>query len=251
MEPTEIADAVPPADAASSTPTDSPAAPAAPVAIFKKRGAKGKINLRKRAATPPPAPSDSDDDDDDDDGSEYSSQDEAGHRVKRRRKNKTVAAGLVSASTRDAAGARPAADLGATVFSADRAVPITSSNDATKQSNWYDEGQGNEVVRSAKSRQPAKISDAAAGDGNYRGLANKTTFIQKNPDAPQSKFAAVGPIKAPTNIRTITVTDYAPDVCKDYKKTGLDPECMVHCCYSRDECHEAAEDIEEHVSSTK
>ena len=28
-------------------------------------------------------------------------------------------------------------------------------------------------------------------------------------------------IKAPTNIRTITVTDFAPDVCKDYKTTGF------------------------------
>jgi RING finger protein 113A len=28
-------------------------------------------------------------------------------------------------------------------------------------------------------------------------------------------------VKAPTNIRTITVTDFAPDVCKDYKQTGF------------------------------
>ena len=28
-------------------------------------------------------------------------------------------------------------------------------------------------------------------------------------------------MKAPTNIRTITVTDFAPDVCKDYKQTGF------------------------------
>jgi len=30
----------------------------------------------------------------------------------------------------------------------------------------------------------------------------------------------VGPVKASTNVRTITVTDFAPDVCKDYKQTG-------------------------------
>lgn len=28
-------------------------------------------------------------------------------------------------------------------------------------------------------------------------------------------------MKAPSNIRTITITDYAPDVCKDYKQTGF------------------------------
>lgn len=37
-------------------------------------------------------------------------------------------------------------------------------------------------------------------------------------DTPKKSF---GPIKAPTNVRTITVTDFAPDVCKDYKQTGF------------------------------
>jgi RING finger protein 113A len=55
-------------------------------------------------------------------------------------------------------------------------------------------------------------------DGTYKGLANQTSYIQRNPDAPSR---AVGPIKAPTNIRTITITDMAPDVCKDYKQTGF------------------------------
>jgi len=31
----------------------------------------------------------------------------------------------------------------------------------------------------------------------------------------------MGPVKGPSNIRTITVTDFAPDVCKDYKQTGF------------------------------
>ena len=30
----------------------------------------------------------------------------------------------------------------------------------------------------------------------------------------------IGPIKASTNVRTTTFTDFAPDVCKDYKTTG-------------------------------
>jgi len=55
-------------------------------------------------------------------------------------------------------------------------------------------------------------------DGSYKGLANQTSFIQKNPDAPTR---SVGPIKAPTNIRTTTTTDFAPDVCKDFKQTGF------------------------------
>lgn len=176
----------------------------APVALFKKRGPKGKANIRKRPATPPPANSDSD--------SDYtSSEDESGQRVKRRKKNAAVTVSSKDAST-------VAEDLNATVFKANRDLPISSSNDATKQSNWYDDGTKDDL--SAKnllgsSKSTAKPSQA---DGTYKGLANQTSFIQKNPDAPKK---TVGPIKAPTNIRTITVTDFAPDVCKDYKKTGM------------------------------
>lgn len=173
-----------------------------PVAVFKKRGAKGKANLRKRPATPPPAASDSD--------SDYtSSEDEAGQRVKRRKKN-----AVVTASSKSAPAAAPQKELTATAFTADRAVPISSANDATKQSNWYDENAKDAL--SAKNLLGS--SKNAPADGTYKGLANKTTFIDRNPDAPNR---SVGPMKAPTNIRTVTVMDFAPDVCKDYKKTGF------------------------------
>lgn len=179
--------------------------PVAPVAIFKKRGAKGKANLRKRAATPPPANSDSD--------SDYSSsEDDSGRRIKRRKKN----TGTVIVSSKNNAG--PEKDLSATVFSADRNVPITDSNDATKQSNWYDEDSKDSLSAKSLLGSTRAIPKESQADGTYKGLANQTSFIQKNPNAPDRK---VGPIKAPTNIRTITVMDYAPDVCKDYKQTGF------------------------------
>lgn len=176
----------------------------APVAIFKKRGAKGKANIRKRPATPPPAAAASDSDSDD----FSSSEDEAsGQRVKRRKKTATV----TISSKNDSTAAR---DLTATVFTADRNAPITSVNDATKASNWYDEGSKDDL--SAKNLLG---STRAQPDGTYKGLANqKTSFIQKNPDARPSRN--VGPVKASSNVRTITVMDYKPDVCKDYKQTG-------------------------------
>ncbi|RFU73821.1 pre-mrna splicing factor cwc24 [Trichoderma arundinaceum] len=166
----------------------------APVAVFKKRGAKGKANLRKRPATPPPAASDSD--------SDYSSsEDESGRRVKRRKKTAVVTAAAKGAAS---SGGK---DPSSIVYTADRSVPIADTNDATKQSNWYDEGAKDALSaknllgssRGAKDGQP---------DGTYKGLANQASFIQKNPDAPRR---TVGPIKAPTNIRTVTVIDYAPD----------------------------------------
>ncbi|KAI1114098.1 hypothetical protein F5Y14DRAFT_415422 [Nemania sp. NC0429] len=188
---------------------ETAAAPIVPVAIFKKRGARGKANIRKRPATPPPA-RDSDSDDDDD---YTSSEDEAGRRVKRRRKNTAA----VTASSKNKTSSAPD-EHKAIVFEADRSVPITSTNDATKQTNWYDDdanllGKTRPLPRSATSADGGKPVD-----GTYKGLANQTTFIQKNPNAPDRR---VGPIKAATNIRTITTTDFAPDVCKDYKQTGF------------------------------
>jgi RING finger protein 113A len=180
--------------------------PAAPVAVFKKRGAKAKANSRKRPATPPPANSDSD-------NSDYiSAEDDQGRKIKRRKKN----TGVVTASSKD----NPAADqdVSATVFSADRSVPISNSNDATKQSNWYDDDTKEALSAKNLLGSTRAMPEPRAPSGTYKGLANQTSFIQKNPNAPKKM---VGPIKAPTNIRTITVMDYAPDICKDYKLTGF------------------------------
>lgn len=55
-------------------------------------------------------------------------------------------------------------------------------------------------------------------EGAYKGVANYKSFIHKNPDIQSKK---IGPMKVPSNVRTITVTDYTPDVCKDYKQTGF------------------------------
>jgi len=184
--------------------SDTVAAPPAvskPV-IFKRRGPNP--NIRKRAATPP----------EDSDYSEYSSEDEQGQRVKRRKKVGGVAA-TSKVSSRIAGE-----DLQASKFDADRSKTLDTSNDATKQSNWYDEKP--EVTLDAKtllgSTRQKPVEEPEANDGTYKGASNYKSFIQRNANAPDRKF---GPMKAATNIRTITVTDYAPDVCKDYKQTGF------------------------------
>ena len=161
-----------------------------PVPIFRTRTKK---NQRKRLA--PPLHNDQSSDNSDED-------DEEPGVVRKRRKN----VGAVTASS-----AQRSADneLSASTHAADRSIPITN-NDATKQSNWWDEESNGKPP-------PARHTDKEIADGNYKGLANPTSFIRKNPDAPSR---AVGPVKAPTNVRTTTATDYAPDVCKDYKQTG-------------------------------
>ena len=143
-----------------ATPTD-----VHPVFItFKKRSATARGKVRERPAAAPPLQTDE---------SFPSSADESGHRIKQRKKNTGVEA---TSSMNNKSSNK---DLFAIVFTADRDAPLTGTNDATKQSNWFDEDLK---------------------------------------DAPIKSF---GPIKASTNIRTITVTDFTPDVCKDYKQTGF------------------------------
>ncbi|CZT15437.1 related to Pre-mRNA-splicing factor cwc24 [Ramularia collo-cygni] len=156
--------------------------------VFKKRN--NKTNLRKRPATPPPADSES----------EYTSSEENGVRIKRRRTEGVT----TTQSTARAADLRKS-----TAYAADRSTNITANDDATKASTWFTDAAlaaGDAPVKEAQAKE----------DGVYGGTAQYGSFIQKNPDAKK-----LGPQKAPTNVRTITVTDFAPDVCKDYKQTGF------------------------------
>lgn len=180
-----------------------PKSVAPPVALFKKRTIKGKSNLRKRVATPPA--------DSDDSATYSSSEDEFGRKIKRRKKN--TGAVIASSHTNKPANA----DVAQTAYTAERSSTIRDSNDATKQSNWFDDTTP-DTLPAHNLLGTSRAKPFEGPDGTYKGLANATNFIQKNPNAPSR---VVGPIKAPTNIRTITVTDYSPDVCKDYKTTGF------------------------------
>lgn len=167
---------------------------------FKKRS-KTKASFRKKPATPPPAS---------DSGSDFtSSDDEEGRRIKRRRKNAAVTASSAANATRKDSGAEQPSSSGP--------APLTKSNDATKSSNWYDQDLSAKDLLGTTRARPQE-STASEPDGTYKGAANYQSFIQKNPDAPTKQF---GPIKAPTNVRTVTVMDFAPDVCKDWKQTGF------------------------------
>jgi hypothetical protein len=49
--------------------------------------------------------------------------------------------------------------------------------------------------------------------------ANRNVPLNATNDATKES-TKIGPTQASTNVRTTTVTDFAPDVCKDYKTTG-------------------------------
>lgn len=61
-------------------------------------------------------------------------------------------------------------------------------------------------------------------DGMYHGASSYKTHIKKSQDA-IPKAMRVGPQKSTSTIRTVTVMDYQPDVCKDYKGTSTSISC--------------------------
>lgn len=75
-----------------------------------------------------------------------------------------------------------------------------------------------------KSQQINKDQEGKEDDKVYRGLNNYTKFFKKRDTAAGNAGSganSVGPMRAPTNIRSTVRWDYQPDICKDYKETGF------------------------------
>jgi RING finger protein 113A len=172
---------------------------APPPPAFKKR--TNKTTQRKRPATPPPQSSDSESDFTDDEGDA---------RVKRHKIE-----GLTTATTISSIQKSTTDFAKSTKFGAERNTSIRENNDATKASTWYTDA----------ALSDANPTDTTAGkeraEGTYTGAAGYDNFLTKNPEKSAASKHSVGPIKAPTNVRAIVTTDFAPDVCKDYKQTGF------------------------------
>ncbi|GAA5895150.1 hypothetical protein JCM5296_000895 [Sporobolomyces johnsonii] len=78
---------------------------------------------------------------------------------------------------------------------------------STSPPAWVSSEQVKEMARD-KNAAPEELKD----DGLYRGAKGEKHQLPK----------AFGPVKGgPANVRTITLVDYQPDVCKDYKETGF------------------------------
>jgi RING finger protein 113A len=75
-----------------------------------------------------------------------------------------------------------------------------------------------------KSIEINKELEGKADDKIYRGMNNYTQYYKKKDTAAGnagSGINSVGPMRAPTNLRSTVRWDYQPDICKDYKETGF------------------------------
>ncbi|KAK3067677.1 RNA-splicing factor [Teratosphaeriaceae sp. CCFEE 6253] len=170
---------------------------------FKKRTNKTS-NIRKRPATPPPDNAASD--------SDYTSDEEAGVRIKRRKREGLAHTGAVRRELQSLCKF--------SAFAADRTATLTATDDATKTSNWHTEAANAAETARLRAQHARETQDSADADGVYKGAAGYSNFMPSDRE-PGAGGKLAGPVKGSTNVRTITVTDFAPDVCKDYKQTGF------------------------------
>ncbi|SNX84746.1 related to Pre-mRNA-splicing factor CWC24 [Melanopsichium pennsylvanicum] len=84
-------------------------------------------------------------------------------------------------------------------------------DDATRHSDWDLE------TASSASKDATQFSNA---DGLYRGANSYSSYIATRDDGTSSKLRSRGPIRQTTTVRTTSLMDYQPDICKEYKETG-------------------------------
>ncbi|KAH9979016.1 hypothetical protein BGW80DRAFT_1435313 [Lactifluus volemus] len=69
-------------------------------------------------------------------------------------------------------------------------------------------------------RDEVEEGDVLPDDGLYHGQKSYKSLIKKSQEVPKSM--RTGPVRSNNStIRTVTIVDYQPDVCKDYKETGF------------------------------
>lgn len=75
--------------------------------------------------------------------------------------------------------------------------------------------EAEEMLRKRQKKETSEDEDVP-DDGLYRGQKGYRSHIKKNTEIP--KAMRIGPQRSSNStIRTVTIVDYQPDVCKDYK----------------------------------
>lgn len=181
------------------------------VPFFKKKGKGRPTTSRRRSASPPPPTSRT--------AAASSSKSEVVLPARR------AAGGLLSAGTKRTAAQRDAAgdddDDAAARDGPD--VKWTAAGSHVHAALEILAGDEAEALLAAKRQRTAAGGDSEEGeedgradDGLYRGQKAYATHLAKSSEVP--KAMRVGPQRASgSTIRTVTIVDYQPDVCKDYK----------------------------------
>lgn len=131
--------------------------------------------------------------------------------------SKKTASNLLSAGSKRTASQRQN-DLDGDEDTKADGVDVKWSADGSHMSTALQIIEGDEAEEMLAKRQKRDDTEDADApdDGLYRGQKAYKSHLQKNKEIP--KAMRVGPQRASgSTIRTVTITDYQPDVCKDYK----------------------------------
>ena len=86
------------------------------------------------------------------------------------------------------------------------------------------EGDEAEEMLAKRAKKDDAAEDDTPDDGLYHGQKSYKSHIKKSQEIPKSM--RTGPVRSNNStIRTVTIVDYQPDVCKDYK--GADRKSVV------------------------
>ena len=92
-----------------------------------------------------------------------------------------------------------------------------------------DEAEEILAKRQRKQKEGEDTSDDdRPDDGLYHGQKGYKSHIKKSKEIP--KAMRVGPQRSTNTIRTVTIVDYQPDVCKDYKGMVFHSTASTHEC---------------------
>ena len=174
------------------------------VPFFKKKRAR-PTTTRQRAPSPPVA---------DTAPSASTSKSQVVHPSRRAGTN------LLSAGTKRTSSQRRAEDPDAGDSDEDGregpGINWTSTGGHVNKALEILEGDEAEEMLAKRIRKEDSDEDVGPDDGLYHGQKSYKTHIKKSQEVPKSM--RTGPVRSNNSIiRTVTVVDYQPDVCKDYK----------------------------------
>ncbi|PPQ66327.1 hypothetical protein CVT26_011158 [Gymnopilus dilepis] len=175
------------------------------VPFFKKKGKGRPATTRKRSASPE-APS--------------SSRLPTADKTEVVLPTRKTAASLLSAGTKRSASQRDGLDEADAPEKEGPDVKWTaagSHQNAALEILAGDEAE--ELLAKRRRKEQAEAGEEEIPDDNqYRGQGAYRSHIKKSTEIP--KAMRIGPQRSTSTIRTVTIVDYQPDVCKDYKETG-------------------------------
>lgn len=89
-----------------------------------------------------------------------------------------------------------------------------SNEQATQEDRLIRDAQQLDKMAQEEQERINQEKKTTEGQNIYRGKSNYSKFVN------DTSHKKIGPAKSSANVRTTTITDFQPDVCKDYKLTG-------------------------------